>query len=109
MSTIYSTRFYGGQIVAAGETDLYTVPAGKVAVVRDISVSNVTTTDAGQLLIYVLLDAGNADLFRVASVPSHGFVQWQGRQVLNAGETLALYETNTTIRAMVSGYLLSAP
>lgn len=109
MGTVYSARLYGGQIVAAGESDLFVVPVGMIAVVRDISITNVTPNDSDQVLVYVLITGGNADIFRAPAVPSHGFIQWQGRQVVNAGETLAFYATDTTVRVMISGYLLSSP
>lgn len=109
MTQVYSTRFYGGQIVAAGETVLYTVPSGSVAVVRDISLTNVTPTDTGQVVIYALIGAGNADIYRTPLIPTHGFQQWQGRQVVQEGESINLYAIDTTLRAMISGYLLALP
>lgn len=107
MAGIYSIRMAGGPITTTGGVQVAVVPAGTTWIVRDISITNVAPTDMAQVLVYVLLPAGNADIFRVPGIPAHGFVQWQGRQVLNQGEELWLYQTESTSRLMVSGYQLA--
>lgn len=108
MASVYSVRMYGGPVTTTGGVQLGQVPAGKVWIVRDISVSNVSPNPMNQIIIYVLLTAGNADVYRAPGIPARGSVQWQGRQVLNPGEELWYYATETTARVMISGYELTA-
>jgi len=102
---IYSVRF----ILAAGGSALeldYLVPAGKVAVIRDICVGS---TDGA---------AGYAVAVAIGGVPVHEAIlaagagqtdHWDGRAVANAGETIECYKLRAAATCIVSGYLLTAP
>lgn len=102
---------YSKQLIACpiGGTAMYTytVPSGKVTVVRDITI-RLTTTGP----VYVV-DVENPELALavVASVDSiTGVAHLEGRWVLNAGQILRAYDTTATGHgsALVSGYELTA-
>ena len=99
---VYSVRFLSAYGVA-GFHDYY-VPAGKRAVVVDISASNVFGL------------AGVVQVHAVASVAwSHSFLasqetaQWTGRLVLYSGELLRVYTAIAEHGVNISGYELDAP
>lgn len=103
---VYSTRFLA---VAGGAdaSETYTVPAGFIAVVRDI---DVTLSGDASALAQVALESPNLVF---AYIPASGTAseswQWQGRQVCNEGETLAaVLSTDTFGSIAVSGYLLTS-
>lgn len=104
--SIYSTRFYGAVYTGSGAvTTLYTVPAGKVAVLRDVEATSVGTT----VTLYVLV-LGGVVLREWSSTSAGQSFPWTGRQVLNAGEALNAYApTSQQWSLLVSGYLLDSP
>lgn len=100
---VYSTRFIAVQGLVGAE--VFTVPVGYVAVVRDINLYNgggitVTTAiwhgSAGQALALWSSSASASDAF------------FTGRQVFYAGETFDI-TTNGAWDVTVSGYLLATP
>lgn len=104
----YSTRFYAGNI-ATGSPVLYTVPAGYVAVLRDgrfyASVSGdvefaIEASIPGPLNVIIL--------FNNSFAPG-ATMSFEGRVVLNAGDSLVGVTTGDYVIAILSGYLLSAP
>jgi len=103
MATIYSTRFAIGAVTAA-VANVYTVPAGFVAVVRCLSlVVNVTGATAN-----VRTTAGAGQIFAFTSTVPGQWAGWDGRQVVNAGETITVTaSTGSTCDYFISGYLLS--
>lgn len=88
---------------AASPSPTYTVPAGNVAVVRDVTITSSTGgTDAGGWGV-----PGTAFLgaFRLSStVPEY---RWKGRQVFTAGESIAMIWQGGGFYYAVSGYLLT--
>lgn len=102
MASIYSTRFIGVQVVA-GTPVTYTVPAGNVAVVRSISC---TPLSSGLTAAYVAI-ASAAYIWHVATGTTLVSLDWEGRQVLNAGEGIQAVCTGANCSFVVSGYLLT--
>lgn len=105
MSTIYSTAFFKGNVVS-GSPQTYTVPAGYVAVLIDVDVDGYINTASG---LYV---GSGANLWMVISgiaVSAHQHIQWQGRIVLNAGESIKAAVASGNCYVAASGYLLSLP
>lgn len=105
MAGVYSTRFYIG-VLPTALTTVYTVPAGRVAVLRDIDGTNGVAGDQ-YLLLYI---AGFFVLNLDANGASSGlarYYNWRGRQVLNAGESIQL-QASAGGDIALSGYLLTA-
>lgn len=101
MSSVYSTRFIG---FAADETPpVFTVPAGYVAVVRDIDV----VSGGGAMINWQcsIVEGGKFAVgqFTVESLAQHQ--EWRGRVVLLAGEHLA-FAADGPVDGAVCGYLL---
>lgn len=109
MSAVYSRQFYADQITAGGTAPLATVPAGVVWVLRDITLGNLETTDTGAVSITVVAAGAPASVARWATIPDSAAVYWTGRQVLNAGDLLRVYNNSGLMSVLISGYELSAP
>ena len=100
---VYSIVANRAGYAAGGPYTLYTVPAGKVFIMRDIDARLQTT--------------GASDLFFGEGTTSQFFVRmkgavvqdvgtWRGRQVFNAGETVAAFVDAGLWNWAISGYLL---
>lgn len=106
MTSVYSTQFFAN-VIPAGTTMLYTVPAGMTVVVRDIELYNST---AAGINVQVFVGGSGADaqidtaLPLTASTPRH----WDGRAVLNAGQQIVGYAEAAGVQCLLSGYLLSS-
>lgn len=101
---VYSTRLMGW---AASEfAGPFTCPEGYITVVRCADVY----TYGGELTNYRLYVNEFATFwggqFSLLSTPQHD--QWQGRQVLLAGDEL-VFQADGSTDGMVSGYVLAAP
>lgn len=85
---------------------LYVVPAGYVAVLRDAELRQ----SSGPLAIAFLVD-GLVGAVITSAVPAslNQTVQWQGRQVFVAGDSIQIEVTGGVWSARLSGYLLTAP
>jgi hypothetical protein len=102
-STIYSTRFMQAHAVTALS---FTVPAGRVAIVRDadcfyaggVGQSGQLEGPAGGIFAY----------FPYVATINGVAVEWRGRQVFFEGETVTFAAT-APLDIMVSGYLLTLP
>lgn len=104
MATVYSTQFVLALHACTGGADVvYTVPAGKVAVLRDLEL---LSTGSGNFM-FVSVN-GIAQIARNNSTVGGTTAQWTGRVVLNAGDTLEVNGTNlSSVRIVASGYLLN--
>ncbi len=102
MASIYSTQFYEGYTAALGSHALYTVPAGKIAIIRSISVA-VVSAAVNQGYIGV---TGKSLIAAWTNLPIITDKQVNCRQVLNAGEVLTLQLNTSDVAVAVSGYLL---
>lgn len=104
MRPVYSTRFLAWE---ADETPGdYIVPAGYLAIVRDLDV----WSGGGAMINWQLSIAGlckfAAGQFTIESVAQTG--QWRGRQVVLPGEALVFGSDGST-DGICSGYLLLLP
>lgn len=98
MAGVYSYRFVQGN---GGGPFLYTVPAGKRAVVKQISAVNFETFVVG---CYATIGGGTV-WFR--SVPGPGSVEVSGVMfVVNAGEAFGLQTGGGSLGMVACGYLL---
>jgi hypothetical protein len=96
--SIYSVQFLNGDY-AAGASLEFTVPAGYVAVLRDVSALNRTNT-AGNGFISVDNHGGPA-----FTMPAGGGGTWTGRVVCNPGDTMTVVLSQAAA-VIASGYLL---
>lgn len=103
--SVYSTRFIAALGLSPFSGATYTVPSGKVAIVRDIDVSNVSGAASRPFLYYSA--AGYVVTYLPIDAPPSAS-SWRGRQVFEASEVFGVYAQAATINAFVSGYLLDA-
>jgi len=102
----YSVRLLAKHDAVLGDEATYTVPPGKVVIVRDIDLYS------GQILgntALVVQQLSPEVVFFQASwgVDELGWRSWRGRQVLYAGDTLVAWG-NRVLDVIASGYLLDA-
>jgi hypothetical protein len=107
MANIYSARLLASAALLGVET--VTVPAGEVWIVRDLDIvvtTPPTATQSVNAFISALCYLGAWPFTILMSYPVT--VQWRGRAVLTAGDTLGF---GTTLVASVAahGYVLTAP
>lgn len=104
MAAIYSIRFGVVNTSAGGTTVVYTVPAGYVAILRDVDAY--FPSGLGPQLF---LQDGSIPLSFALLAPTAvpGSVQWRGRQVFASGQEIAVNTSATAVRALLSGYLLT--
>lgn len=106
MATLYSTQFAAVQgLVASSHT--YTVPAGFIAIVRDIDAF--ADTSGTSTFLVARGPASNVFFYAEFLLATTSSKEWRGRQVLNTGETLVLQAGPAAVDVMASGYLLSMP
>jgi hypothetical protein len=106
VTTTYSTRFAAGETSALAAAP-YTVPGGYVAVVRDVTLWNPTDIT---LIATLGVSVSGSVLGYIDIVPTlegHSFSHWTGRQVMNSGDQMYFFDTESSCLWMVSGYLLS--
>lgn len=105
---VYSRQF--GQLRTTAVPDLlfYTVPAGYVAVVRDIVLYVDIDQTPGQIAVYTISGSNAVMIYREISPTPGVTYHWDGRQVLNAGQSLYIYSDAGRMVALVSGYELGA-
>jgi hypothetical protein len=104
LSLVYSTRLGLANLApAAGLTTLYTVPSGKRAVVKCVTVYPAT----GVASTAVMVIAGLAALIFACGATT-STIERELSIVLNAGETLQWLCTGGQTAVTVSGYVLTA-
>jgi hypothetical protein len=107
---VYSTRFIAAAL-AETEEATYTVPAGFRAVVRELTVAQVTA-GAGSVHELYFIDAGG-DGFVVAYqalTGANSSIVLPLRLVLDVGDVLHCHNFNTPeLHVTVGGYLLTLP
>jgi hypothetical protein len=106
---VYSVRFLSRRNLTGGAT--YLVPAGMVAVVRDIDAFDGSLT--GDNVLQVSGASGSTFAFwrspvAIGAANAGNAYAWRGRQILNAGEELQL-NADSGLDVAVSGYLLTIP
>ena len=106
MAVVYSVKFlaYKGLF---GEL-VYTVPVGKVAILRDVDVYGGGVITFSQLFLEDS-DTGGAITQWVSSEGNAFAGIWRGRQVFAAGEGFKFRSPLTEWDVRASGYLLNAP
>jgi len=96
----------GQAAITTGVTTLYTVPASTRTLLKEFSIAN-TTAAAINVRVFLVPSAGsagtsNAFLYDV-SVPGGNSLQYNGIEVLNAGDTIQIQAASTGLTIIASG------
>jgi hypothetical protein len=103
MPFIYSTRFAGGSIASGANTNVYTVPSGMVAIIREIDLG-AQNAPANSVAVNI---TGVGEVFSVDTITQYRTAQWKGRCVVNAGEDISVDAIGGAWSYLISGYLLT--
>ena len=96
----------GQAAITTGVTTLYTVPASTRALLKEFSIAN-TTGAAINVRVFLVPSVGtagtsNAFLYDVA-VPANNALQYNGIEVLNAGDTIQVQAASAGLTIIASG------
>lgn len=112
MAGIYSACLVHARLVGPATVFLYEVPAGLVAVVRDITMYMDYDKPAGGLAgVSIIPEAGSSEYNYIhlqADMVPGVLYHWTGRQVLPAGAQILGVVLSDSMNLRVSGYLLQA-
>lgn len=104
MASIYSTQLANGVSFATGLLTIYTVPANHLVVIT--SIDTLQNYAAAGESSYVEIGAALL-LYNTSSAAGLVQQQWIGKQVLTAGQTIAINKPGSGAYYAVTGYLLS--
>ena len=96
----------GQAAITTGVTTLYTVPASTRTLLKEFSIAN-TTGAAINVRVFLVpsggsAGTGNAFLYD-ASVPANNALQYDGVQVMNAGDTIQVQAASAGLTITASG------
>ena len=96
----------GQAAITTGVTTLYTVPASTRTLLKEFSIAN-TTGAAINVRVFLVPSAGaagpgNAFLYDVP-VPANNTLQYNGIEVLNAGDTIQVQAASAGLTIIASG------
>jgi hypothetical protein len=96
----------GQAAITTGVTTLYTVPAATRTLLKEFSIANTTAADIN-VRVFLVPSAGtagtaNAFLYDVP-VPYANALQYNGIEVLNAGDTIQVQAVSTGLTIIASG------
>jgi hypothetical protein len=96
----------GQAAITTGVTTLYTVPASTRTLLKEFSIAN-TTAAAINVRVFLVPSAGtagtsNAFLYDV-SIPGNNTIQYNGIEVLNAGDTIQIQAASAGLTIIASG------
>ena len=96
----------GQAAITTGVTTLYTVPASTRTLLKEFSIANTTGADIDVRVFLVpaagTAGTGNAFLYDVP-VPTANALQYNGVQVMNAGETIQIQAASVGLTITASG------
>jgi hypothetical protein len=102
--SVYSHRFFCAE-VTVGVTTIYTVPAGSTAILRDLELFNASSATQTFTVYLVQPGLGGVPAIVINSIGAALGEQWQGRVVLNAGDSLQTGTGASSQYMVLSGYL----
>jgi hypothetical protein len=113
VATLYSTQFYRG-LIYGGFVDLFTVPAGKRYVVRDIRAwpPQVSTNPIYPISVQDSETGVPICAWSVPYIQPFRMYDWDGRQAYDAGQTVQAYsitDAGEPWGLSVFGYSLTLP
>jgi hypothetical protein len=96
----------GQAAITVGVTTLYTVPAATRTLLKELSIAN-TTAAAINVRVFLVPSAGaagtaNAFLYDIP-VPNNNALQYDGIQVMNAGDTIQIQAAAVGLTITASG------
>jgi hypothetical protein len=96
----------GQAAITTSVTTLYTVPASTRTLLKEFSIAN-TTAAAINVRVFLVPSAGsagtsNAFLYDV-SIPANNTIQYNGIEVLNAGDTIQIQAASAGLTIIASG------
>lgn len=96
----------GQAAITVGVTTLYTVPASTRTLLKEFSIANTTGAAINARVFLVpaagVAGTGNAFLYDVP-VPANNALQYNGVQVMNAGETIQIQAASAGLTITASG------
>ena len=96
----------GQAAITTGVTTLYTVPASTRTLLKEFSIANTTGADIDVRVFLVpaagTAGTGNAFLYDVP-VPTANALQYNGVEVMNAGDTIQIQAASTGLTITASG------
>lgn len=106
-STVYSTHFFSGYVATSAQASAmgYTVPAGKVAVVRSV---DMFASTPGSVFVGRLLGGLVIPILSSTGLTSFQTRHWDGDQVHAAGVRIQCQWIDGVIGVNCSGFLLNA-
>lgn len=105
---IYSTQFIC-EVLGASNLTLYTVPSGFVVVVRSIELGDRSGSSTNSCTVFATAGGTiQAVITNSGNFPAFGSLHWDGRAVLNSGQSIGA-GVGASTSVFVSGYLLSTP
>lgn len=102
MARIYSKRLGMGSVAAGVTSTVYTCPAGRVGILRDINVFPL----AAPVTSFTIAVNGVAVVYSGNGAAQFVSQQWAGRTVLEAGDVLSITAGGGAYLYIVSGYEL---
>ena len=97
---------FGQAAITTGVTTLYTVPASTRALLKELSIANTTAASINVRVFLVPFGGsagtGNAFLYDVP-VPGNNALQYNGIEVLNAGDTIQIQAASAGLTIIASG------
>jgi hypothetical protein len=102
---VYSVVLAAGQTAQDGDVLVYTAPATGVVVVRDV-VLLTATLDVEFVYLYVTSGSARSYILSQPAPVRALTYHWQGRQVLEPGDGLRVYDDAAVLFYRISGYLL---
>lgn len=106
---IYTQRLAAGQASTTGFHAAYTVPAGKLVVLRDVVLIQHGITTGQVSLLLSPTGGGNPFVASVPTVTPEQTYHWDVRQVLYAGDVLTVYNSQGTVDWLLTGYVFDVP
>jgi hypothetical protein len=102
---ITPTKF-GQDVITTGVTTLYTVPSNTRALLKEFSIAN-TTAAAINVRVFLVPSAGTAGASNAflydTPVPANNALQYNGIEVLNAGDTIQIQSASAGLTIIASG------
>jgi hypothetical protein len=96
----------GQAAITTGVTTLYTVPASTRTLLKEFSIANTTGAPIDVRVFLVpaagTAGTGNAFIYDVP-VPNNNALQYDGVQVMNAGDTIQIQAASTGLTITASG------
>lgn len=103
---VYSVNLFAGDL-SSSFPEIYTVPAGFTAVIRDMRLRNTHTSTQISNVQVSVSGSSTFVIWQEEAFPAAQLDEWTGRVVVPAGGGIWGYSDHSDVSAVISGYLLS--